>query len=71
MKNHTKIFWFIIFHAKFVDAKPMHIRFDKVDGFIRVYDGTKYLVLFGHEKYDVIHRSQKKSKKWYCIYYFT
>ena len=26
--------------------------FDKVDGFIRVYDGTKYLVLFGPEKYD-------------------
>ena len=27
-------------------AKPMHIRFDKVNGFIRVYDGTIYLVLF-------------------------
>ena len=27
--------------------------FDKLDGFIRDYDGTKYLVLFSTEKYDV------------------
>ena len=33
----------------------MRIRFDKIDGFIRVYDGTKYLVLFGPEKYDAIY----------------
>ena len=31
-------------------AKPLCIRFDKIDGFIRVYDGTRYLVLFGSEK---------------------
>ena len=30
----------------------MHIRFDKIDGFIRVYDGTRYLILLGAEKYD-------------------
>ena len=24
-----------------IDAKPLRIRFDKVDGFIRVYDGTR------------------------------
>ena len=27
--------------------------FDKLDGIIRDYDGTKYLVLFSTEKYDV------------------
>ena len=27
----------------------MRFRFDKVDGFTRVYDGTIYLVLFGSE----------------------
>ena len=32
----------------------MLIRFDKIDGFIRVYDGSRYLVLFGNEKYDSI-----------------
>ena len=26
-------------------AKPLCIRFVKIDGFIRVYDGTRYLVL--------------------------
>ena len=35
-------------------AKPLHIRFDKKDGFIRVYDGTRYLVLLGGEKKDFI-----------------
>ena len=42
MKNHIKIFYFI----KIVDdisyknliAKSLRIRFDKIDGFVRVYD---------------------------------
>ena len=33
-------------------AKPLRIRFYKIYGFIRIYDGTRYLVLFGSEKYD-------------------
>ena len=33
----------------------MRIRFYKIDGFIRVYDGTRYLVLFESEKYDSIY----------------
>ena len=24
-----------------IDCKPLRIRFDKIDGFIRVYDGTR------------------------------
>ena len=38
-----------------IDPKLLQIRFDKIDGFIRVYDGTRYLVLFGSEKYDSIY----------------
>ena len=38
------------------------IRLDKVDGFIGVYDGTRHLVLFGPEKYDVIY-----NRIWYLI----
>ena len=30
----------------------MRIRFYKIYGFIRIYDGTRYSVLFGSEKYD-------------------
>ena len=32
-----------------IDSKPLRIRFEKIDGFIRAYDGTRYLVLFGSE----------------------
>ena len=46
-------------------AKPLYMSFDKTVGFIRLYDWTRYLVLFGLEKYDAIYntirylRSQK------------
>ena len=33
----------------------MRIRFDKIDGFIRIYDGSRYLTLFGSEKYGAIY----------------
>ena len=39
-----------------ITAKHLRIRFDKIDGFIRVYDGSRYLVLFGPEKYDLIYK---------------
>ena len=31
------------------------MRIDKIDGFIRVYDGIRYLTLFGSEKNDAIY----------------
>ena len=43
-----------ILRETLIGAKPLRIIFDKVDGFIRDYGGTKYLVLFGPEKYDAI-----------------
>ena len=33
-----------------IGAKPLGIKFDKVDESIRVYDGNRYLVLFGEKK---------------------
>ena len=38
-----------------IDSKPLHIWFNKIDGFIRVYDGTRYVLLFGSEKNDFIY----------------
>ena len=35
-----------------IDSVPFCIRFNNIDGFIRVYDGSRYLVLFVSEKYD-------------------
>ena len=39
----------------FISKKYLRIMFDNVYEFIRVYDGTKYLVLFAPEKYDAIY----------------
>ena len=41
-------------YKSLIDSKPLHLRFDKIDGFIRVHDRTRYLVLFGSEKDDSI-----------------
>ena len=53
MRNHMKRFWFKTFPTN--RLKSQHIRFVKIDGFIRRYDGTRYLVLFGPKKYDEIY----------------
>ena len=44
-----------ISYKSLIDSKSLRIRFDKIDGFIRVCDGAIYLVLFGSEKYDFIY----------------
>ena len=43
-------------YETFIGAKPLRIGFNKIDGFIRIYDGTRYLLLFGSEKYDAIYK---------------
>ena len=48
-----------ISYKTLIGAKPLRIRFDKTHGFIRIYDGTKYLVLFGPEKYDTIYNRMR------------
>ena len=35
--------------------KPLRIRFDKIDGFIKVYHGNRYLVIFDYWFYDKIY----------------
>ena len=36
-------------------SKPLQIRFDEIDGFIKMCDGIRYLVLFNHLWYDKIY----------------
>ena len=43
-----------VFYNTFIGAKPLRIIYNKLDGFVRDYDGTKYLVLFDSEKYHAI-----------------
>ena len=55
MKNHSNnILVYNISYKSLIGAKPLHISFNKVDRFIRVFDGTRYLILFGPEIYDAI-----------------
>ena len=44
-----------ISYKTLIGLNPLRIRFDKIYGFIRIYDGTRYLKLFGSEKYDAIY----------------
>ena len=44
-----------ILYKNLFDSKLLRIRFDDVDGFIKVCDGIRYLVLFGSERYDAIY----------------
>ena len=54
-KSYKNILSYNISYKSLSDHKPLRIRVDKIDVFIRVYDGTRYLVLFGSEKYDSIY----------------
>ena len=72
-KSYKKILVYNISRKSLISAKPSHINFDKIDGFSRVYDGTRYLILIGAEK--LFHLQQDsisyRSKKWYyiCIFF--
>ena len=46
-KSYKNILIFNILCKIFVVLKQLLIRFDETDGFIRTYDGSRYLVLFG------------------------
>ena len=54
-KSYEYILVYNISYKTLIDAKPLHIRFYKKDGLIRVYDGTSYLVLFESEKHYFIY----------------
>ena len=44
-----------ISYITLTDPKTLCIRFDKRDELIRIYGGTRYLLLFHPEKYDAIY----------------
>ena len=54
-KSYENILVYNNLYKLLVDSKPLCIRFNKIDGFIRVYDGTRYLVIFGREKCNSIY----------------
>ena len=69
-KSYENILVYDILYKTLIGAKPLHIMFDKVDGFIRVYDGPRYLVSYFSIKYQMMPFTiglKKKSKKWYYV----
>ena len=62
-------------HRSLIGAKPLHISFDNVDGFIKVYDGTRHLLYFGPEKFDAIYNKIRylidQKRGIYYIRYFS
>ena len=49
-KSYQNTLIYGISYKTLISTKTFRIRFDKVDVLIRVYDGTRYLVLIGSEK---------------------
>ena len=58
-KPHENILIYDISYKTLIGAKPLHIRFNKIDGFIRIYDGTRKVALFNPEKYNAIYNRIK------------
>ena len=58
-KSFENILVYNISYKSLIDSMPSRIRFKNIDEFIRVYDGTRYLVLFGSEKYDFIYNRMR------------
>ena len=54
-KSHEKILIYDISCKTLIGSKPLQIRFDKIDGIIRIYDESRNLTLFGTKKYDTIY----------------
>ena len=76
-KSHENIFIYNISYKTLIDPKPLHIRLDQIDGFIRIYNGTTYLTLFGSEEYEAIYNrirdliSQKSGITYIFSHYFA
>ena len=51
-KSHENILIYGISYNLLIDSKPLDIRFDKINEFIKIYGEIGYLTLFGSEKYD-------------------
>ena len=53
-KSHENVLIYGISYKTLIGPKPFQIRINKIGGFIRIYDGTRYSTLFGSEKYEAI-----------------
>ena len=54
--TYKNILIYDISYKTFISAKPLRIRFHEIDGFIKIYEGIRYLVLFGPGWYHAIYK---------------
>ena len=54
-KSQKNILIYDVSYKTLIGPKPLHNRFNKIDGFIRIYNGSRYLTLFGSKKCDAIY----------------
>ena len=62
-KSDGNILIYNMSYRTLIDSKPLRIRFLKLHGIIRIYDGIRYLTLFGWKKYEAIYNRVYKPKK--------
>ena len=53
-KTYKNILIYDISYKSFMGSIALRIRFDEIDGFIKIYDRVRYLVFFGRRWYDEI-----------------
>ena len=53
-KTYENILIYDISYTNFMDSIPLRIRLDKIDGFIKVHDRIRYLVIPGRSWFDKI-----------------
>ena len=58
-KTYRNILIYDISYRNVMGSTPLRIRFDKIDGFIEIYDGIKYLAISDHSWFDKIGDSIK------------
>ena len=54
-RSYENILTYGISYKIFMGAKPLSIRFDQIDRFVKIYKGIRCLVLFCPEKYDEVY----------------
>ena len=66
-KLYGSILIYDVMYKTLIGGKPLRFIFNKVDGFIEDYGGSKYLALFGSKKYNSIFNRMTKSSISYVV----
>ena len=57
--KYENILIYDISYKTFMGRKSLRIRFNKINGFIKIYEGIRYLILYNYERYNAIYDKMK------------